>query len=266
MSRSRSVFLSYKNARDWARAQELTSGGAFHRLGLCRPDNIPSNPNIYYGEQWVSWGEFLGNGRVANQLRRFCSYDEAQTWAISLGIRSRDSWRAMDASSFPNYIPRDPVKAYKSQWCGWKAFLCPNGLMPLPPSGPERTGFERRQDGRSTRICLPTSRAPPIVLIQRTGVGGVPSLGPAGSPTRKGYSDHTRRHRAGPVPLVSRAEPSGMRSVARGSLSTFLCALLAAILLNGKVGVCFLGPGGSPTRTVPSFHTWKPRLGPAGKA
>lgn len=126
MPRARSTFLTYEKARDWARAQGLTSGVAFRRLGPRRPHNVPTNPNTFYRAQWINWGEFLGTGRVANQSRRFCSYHDAQAWASSMGIRSSVGWRAMDATAFPEYIPRNPPAVYKNEWHGWKAFLRPN--------------------------------------------------------------------------------------------------------------------------------------------
>ena len=123
MPQPRSAFLSYEKACDWARSKGLNSGVAFRRLGSNRPDDVPSNPNTFYRDRWVNWGEFLGNDRVANQSRHFCSYSEAQAWAISLGIRNREDWRAMDASSFPKYIPKNPPLVFKIQWRGWTAFL-----------------------------------------------------------------------------------------------------------------------------------------------
>jgi hypothetical protein len=87
----------------------------------------------------------------------------------------------------------------ESSWCSTYSAI----EAPLI-RGPRRTGSELRQNGGSTRAFLPTFRRLLIVPIQTSGVGGALSLEPVGSPTWKGSSDHTRRHRPGPAPLASR--------------------------------------------------------------
>jgi hypothetical protein len=66
-------YRSFEDARSFARALVLKSRAgwkAFAQSGQLPPD-IPANPwNTYKDKGWVSMGDWLGTGRVANQLRR----------------------------------------------------------------------------------------------------------------------------------------------------------------------------------------------------
>lgn len=76
------------------------------------PNNIPNRPNRYYKNRgWVSWGDFLGTGRIANQLREFVSYDECKKFAKDNNIKTVTKWRKINK---PNNIPRLPETHYEN--------------------------------------------------------------------------------------------------------------------------------------------------------
>jgi len=131
LPRGRDAFLSYVDAKGWARTQNLRTKTEFRNLGTRRPLNVPSDPNVFYRDCWCNWGDFLGTGRIATQKRCFRSYTEAQAWAIAHEVRKRDDWRSLDVSTTPVDVPMNPPQVYRSDWRGWKAFLRPTGI-PLP--------------------------------------------------------------------------------------------------------------------------------------
>jgi hypothetical protein len=91
-----------------------------------KPADIPSTPDIVYTEQdWVGWGDWLGTGRVANQLRQFRSFTKALAFARRLGLKSQAEWiDYCKSGKKPNDIPSNPNKTYaKAGWAGWGDWL-----------------------------------------------------------------------------------------------------------------------------------------------
>lgn len=86
---------------------------------------IPNKPNRFYKNKgWISWGDFLGTGRIANQNRKFVDYDTAKTIVKQFGFINRESYfKHIDEIKKLN-IPTNPDKKYKNNgWTNWKNFL-----------------------------------------------------------------------------------------------------------------------------------------------
>jgi len=84
------------------------------------PDFMPNRPERFYKDRgWISWGDFLSTGRIANQYKKdiFLSYKESQEFMIKNNIRSRSQFRNLQ-----NNIPTAPDKYYK-EWTTWGDFF-----------------------------------------------------------------------------------------------------------------------------------------------
>ena len=86
--------------------------------------NIPQSPCQYFKNKgWISWGDFLGTGRIANQNKKFISYNEAKKIVCSLNIQSRNEWYKKYHLMIKQYnIPSLPSDTYK-EWESWGEFL-----------------------------------------------------------------------------------------------------------------------------------------------
>ena len=95
-------FESY--SKDWKK---------FCDSGL-KPDDIPVTPDrIYKNKGWVSWGDFLGTGRVADQLKEFVSFEECKIFVQKLGLKSHKEWvEYCNSGNKPDNIPTYPQKVY----------------------------------------------------------------------------------------------------------------------------------------------------------
>ena len=89
-----------------------------------RPPDIPSSPHwIYRKRGWAGFGDWLGTGRIANQLREFFDFEDAREFARSLKLKKQEEWKIYCQGEFPNkpakppWIPTDPNVVYKDQ--GW---------------------------------------------------------------------------------------------------------------------------------------------------
>jgi hypothetical protein len=116
---------SFTNARSWAQSLGLKSENywrQYRKEGL--PEDVPSNPNREYADEWEGWGDWLGTGRVADKQKKYRSYKAASNWAKSQGITKLQEWRAATKKEeFPKDIPVVPNNTYKDEWTNWGEFL-----------------------------------------------------------------------------------------------------------------------------------------------
>ena len=65
-------YISYNDAKKIIKQLKISSGNEYKTLAKNNliPKNIPNRPERYYKKRnWVSWGDFLGSGRIANQYK-----------------------------------------------------------------------------------------------------------------------------------------------------------------------------------------------------
>ncbi len=115
--------LGIQNPNDWS----LYSAGRLPGKGK-RPDNIPSRPHEMYGEQWVSWPDFLGYEPRLN--RRWLPFEDARAFARSLKLSGQRAWKQYTSGRIPGLPPRPeniptaPDSVYQSEgWSSWGDWL-----------------------------------------------------------------------------------------------------------------------------------------------
>lgn len=115
----REKFVSFEEAREWARGLKIDSTLAYKRIEDSEiPKNIPSNPREFYKDEWQGWDDFLGiEERLAAS---YVTYEEASYWAKKHRITNSQEWQNAQR---PDNIPELPIKVYRKQWKGWKKFL-----------------------------------------------------------------------------------------------------------------------------------------------
>jgi hypothetical protein len=86
------------------------------------PNKIPKKPNRFYKNRgWVSWGDFLNNDFIANQLRVFYTYDEFKNKIKNLNLKTFTSFKKyITENKSDKKIPTNPNIVYKNNgWVGW---------------------------------------------------------------------------------------------------------------------------------------------------
>jgi crotonobetainyl-CoA:carnitine CoA-transferase CaiB-like acyl-CoA transferase len=88
-----------------------------------KPQRIPNSPiSVYKNSGWVSWGEWLGNGKVHPKYKEFRNFEEARCEIRALNLNSYRGWIAYCKSGLKSPdIPNDPRSVYKNQ--GWAGYL-----------------------------------------------------------------------------------------------------------------------------------------------
>jgi len=75
-------FKSFKDARSFTISLNLKTQSAWKKYWRINkiPKDIPVAPDIFYKKQgtWISWGNWLGTGTIANQDRVYLSVQEAK--------------------------------------------------------------------------------------------------------------------------------------------------------------------------------------------
>ena len=111
------------NFQSWKQWQEYCKSGN-------KPNDIPSNPvKIYKNEGWVGVGNWLGTGKIADQLRKYREFSEARKFAHNLKLINGNYWNKFCKSgNKPNDIPSNPWNTYKNK--GWKGLADWLGTSP----------------------------------------------------------------------------------------------------------------------------------------
>jgi len=130
-----SKFLSFEDARAFAHSLNLKSRSGwveFIKSGQL-PDDIPANPDRTYNDKgWISWGDWLGTGNIANFNKEFRSFEDAREFARSLKLKSKGEWIEFAQSDRkPLDIPSVPKWNYKNQgWNGYGDWLGTGAIAP----------------------------------------------------------------------------------------------------------------------------------------
>ena len=110
------LFCLYDEAEEYAKNLNLNNIEEWEKHINTNelPINIPRYPNnVYKGKGWVSWGQFLGTGRIADIYKEFLPYEEAKVFIKKLGFTSERQWREYVKSGLkPDNIPANPESHY----------------------------------------------------------------------------------------------------------------------------------------------------------
>jgi superfamily II DNA or RNA helicase len=121
-------FLSFEEAREFVRALKLSGQTEWNAWAKsnARPENIPNNASrAYKNKGWINWGDWLGTDTIASYNRVYLPFEQARSYAHSLGIKSKNDWAIWSKTkSRPENIPANPRQVYKdSGWQGWGDWL-----------------------------------------------------------------------------------------------------------------------------------------------
>jgi superfamily II DNA or RNA helicase len=118
----------FEEAREYARSLNLIDNLEWKRH--CRkgpkfhPQDIPYYPDQTYAKKgWVSWGDWLGTGRISYRKRNLMDFKLAREFVHGLKLKNQKEWTDFckgllpDKGNLPQDIPATPWAAYKNK--GW---------------------------------------------------------------------------------------------------------------------------------------------------
>lgn len=129
MRKRRKDFRPYKEAKKWARQQNLPNVFSWRKLVNKNkiPNDIARCPEKTYRKYgWISWIEFLGLDRNPSKKfrKKICrSFEEAKKYCRKNGISSEKQWvKLFRWNRLPKDLPGNPEAYYFGQWKGWFDF------------------------------------------------------------------------------------------------------------------------------------------------
>ena len=149
------VFRPFIEARQYVHSLGLksrTEWSQYHKAGNL-PEDIPTAPQRTYGETgWTNMGDWLGTGRVADQLRVYRPFNDARAFARSLGLKNQAAWFAFARTKEkPDDIPVHPRQTYSDK--GWKSYADWLGIRNRAPNSRNFRPFEKaRSYARSLQL------------------------------------------------------------------------------------------------------------------
>lgn len=122
-------YLSYLEAKEFVNKLKLKSQKDWvqYSKSSFKPYNIPSKPSDVYKDYFISYGDWLGTGRIADLNKRkevFVSYRKAIEYLKGKNIETPTQFRKWcENGKRPEFIPSVPQKVYKSERFSWGEFL-----------------------------------------------------------------------------------------------------------------------------------------------
>ena len=116
-------FREFNEAREFVISLKISSLKEWKTYAKSsnRPLDIPSNPHhIYKTDGWISYGDWLGTGRVAARNKPFREFTLARDIVRKLRLKNIAEWRKYCKSGKPDDIPSNPDSVYRRQ--GWISY------------------------------------------------------------------------------------------------------------------------------------------------
>jgi superfamily II DNA or RNA helicase len=124
----------FEEAREFSRSLKLQNVNEWRSFckGLLPekgtlPEDIPASPdNTYEDKGWLSYGDWLGTGTIANQFKVYRLFEEAREFARSLKLQNVNEWNSFckgklpEKGILPKDIPTTPDGTYKDK--GWQSY------------------------------------------------------------------------------------------------------------------------------------------------
>ena len=123
----KSKFRDFESAREFVRGLNLKTQKEW--IEYCKsgskPDDIPQKvERTYKNKGWISNGDWLGTGTVANFNKQYRPFKEARDFVHSLNLKGTQEWYDYCKSgNKPDDIPAGPFRTYKNEWEGYGDWL-----------------------------------------------------------------------------------------------------------------------------------------------
>ena len=89
-------YRSFEDARKFVQSLELKNEKEWREYCKSgnKPDDIPSAPGYNYKNiGWISSGDFLGTGRIADKKKIFGNFEKAREFVHALKLKNKKEWR-----------------------------------------------------------------------------------------------------------------------------------------------------------------------------
>jgi superfamily II DNA or RNA helicase len=138
------VAMPFREAREFVRKIGLKNQEEWYLYcqgkirGLVKPANIPTAvPGPYKGHGWISMGDWIGTGYVANSRKPLLPFAQARSFVRALGLTSQSQWYQYMKGKLPHLppplegLPTTPSRSYsEEEWRGMGDWLGTGAIAP----------------------------------------------------------------------------------------------------------------------------------------
>jgi superfamily II DNA or RNA helicase len=117
-------YYSYDECKKYVHQLNLSSEMDWNEIRKNKliPHYIPGDPTKIFKStgEWKGMGDWLGTGRVANQLKRYYPFEVSREKVRKLKINSVKEWKKLvRKKSIDSNIPSNPNLVYITEWLSW---------------------------------------------------------------------------------------------------------------------------------------------------
>ena len=108
--------LNFKSRSEWVK----------YCKDVNKPHDLPVNLHKTYSKhrEWKGISDFLGSSYINTKDRDYLTYEEAEVYMKTIGLKNLKEWQEFRKSNRPLNIPANPNTHYKNKgWKGYGAFL-----------------------------------------------------------------------------------------------------------------------------------------------
>jgi superfamily II DNA or RNA helicase len=120
-------FKEFNKAKEFVNSLNLKSSDEWVKYTKTNkfPVDLPTTPsNTYKGKGWISMGDWLGTGRIADQHKEYLSFEDARDFVMKLNLNNQEEWVNYVNKNKIQNIPKRASQTYENKgWAGWKDFL-----------------------------------------------------------------------------------------------------------------------------------------------
>lgn len=120
-----SPYLSFEEATEYVRNQNLKSVRKWHFYKKIKPKFIPDEPNVIYKNKgWINWKDWLGIN--SNYDQKYLSFEKAKDIIKRLNLLDENNWYEFIKlnHNYKEIIPIYPNQYYKNKgWMNWEDWL-----------------------------------------------------------------------------------------------------------------------------------------------
>ena len=116
---SKMIFWEFTRSKEFVQKLKIKTKEDFEKFNKNGklPPEIPKYPPTVYKKEWKGWGDFLGTGNIAPQLRKYPSIEEAKKEAQQIAkkfkLLTQQDWvKAYREGKIPKHLPANPWHVY----------------------------------------------------------------------------------------------------------------------------------------------------------
>lgn len=132
------MYLSFNDARNITRKLGLKNKKDWDSWikGKTKLYKIPSNPNTYYKDQWISLSDWIDSDTQSFNNREYHDYDYCVLLFKNKRLKNRNDFYQYMKTNTDEKIPNRPDHVYKKsgKWINWQSFLSIKWISPVQKS------------------------------------------------------------------------------------------------------------------------------------